>query len=87
MTGTGIDLIIIPIVTVVSLAAWLILVAYAAAHPGWDRGRSARRSAEVPVAVRASTRHVPSGGRAVQAGTSLIMIAKTFVRHRVQKSS
>jgi hypothetical protein len=30
MTGTGIDLIIIPIVSIVSLAVWLLLVAHAA---------------------------------------------------------
>lgn len=33
MTGTGIDLVLIPIVSIISLAAWLIMVAYAASHP------------------------------------------------------
>jgi hypothetical protein len=63
MTGTGIDLIIIPVVTVVSLAVWLILVAHAAAHPNWDSGRSARGRAEGPVAVRTPAGDVPSDGR------------------------
>jgi hypothetical protein len=39
MDGSAADLIVIPIVVVISLAAWLILVAYAASHPEW-RGRS-----------------------------------------------
>jgi hypothetical protein len=35
MTGTGIDLIVIPIVASLSLAAWLIMVYYADSHPQW----------------------------------------------------
>jgi hypothetical protein len=69
MTGTGYDLIIIPIVTTISLAIWLILVAHAAAHPSWDRGRSARGHAEEPVATRLPAGDVPSIGRSAQPDT------------------
>jgi hypothetical protein len=41
MDGSSLDLIIIPIVTVISLAAWLIAVAYAAAHPQWKKDAAA----------------------------------------------
>ena len=69
MTGTGLDLIVIPIVTTVSLALWLILVAYAAMRPNWDSGRSARRHAEAPVAARASAGDAPSSGPATRQDT------------------
>ena len=39
MDGSAADLYVIPIVVVISLAVWLILVAYAASHPEW-RGRN-----------------------------------------------
>lgn len=56
MTGTGVDLVIIPIVTTIRLVAWLLLVAYAAAHPNWGSGRASagkapragRRSGRIP---------------------------------------
>jgi hypothetical protein len=71
MTGTGIDLIIIQILTIVSLAVCLILAFYAVTHPNWDSGRSAGGHAEAPVAVRASAGDVPSGGgRAARPDTS-----------------
>jgi hypothetical protein len=38
MDGSSLSLIIIPVVVVISLAAWLILVAYAASHPEWKHG-------------------------------------------------
>ena len=38
MDGSSLSLIIIPVVVVVSLAAWLIAVAYAAGHPEWKHG-------------------------------------------------
>jgi hypothetical protein len=38
MDGSGLSLIIIPIVVMISLAAWLIAVAYAASHPEWKHG-------------------------------------------------
>ena len=41
MDGSSASLIVIPIVVIASLAAWLILVAYAASHPQWKHGRSA----------------------------------------------
>jgi hypothetical protein len=69
MTGTGIDLIIIPVVTVVSLAVCLIMVAHAAAHPTWDSRRAARGAAEAPAAVPAPAGDVPSGGRAAAPDT------------------
>ncbi len=41
MTGSSIDFIVIPIVSVISLAAWLIMVFYADSHPQW-RGDKTR---------------------------------------------
>jgi hypothetical protein len=37
MDGSSLDLMIIPIVAVISLAVWLIAVAYAASHPQWKK--------------------------------------------------
>jgi hypothetical protein len=39
MDGSTASVIVIPIVIVISLAAWLIVVAWAASHPDW-RGRN-----------------------------------------------
>ena len=41
MDGSTASLIAIPIVVVLSLAAWLIVVAYAATHPRWKHGSPA----------------------------------------------
>jgi hypothetical protein len=41
MDGSTASLIAIPIVVTLALAAWLLLVAYAAAHPQWKHGTSA----------------------------------------------
>ena len=41
MDGSTASLIVIPIVVTLSLAAWLIMVAYAAAHPQWKHGAPA----------------------------------------------
>ena len=41
MDGSSASLIAIPIVVTVVLAAWLILVAYAASHPQWKHGTPA----------------------------------------------
>jgi len=41
MDGSSASLIAIPIVVIVVLAAWLILVAYAASHPQWKHGTQA----------------------------------------------
>ena len=35
MTGSGLSLIVIPIVAMISLAVWLIMVYYANSHPLW----------------------------------------------------
>jgi hypothetical protein len=37
MDGSGLSLIVVPIVAVISLAAWLIMVFYADSHPQWGR--------------------------------------------------
>ena len=44
MDGSSASLIAIPIVVIVVLAAWLILVAYAAGHPQWKHGAPAAGS-------------------------------------------
>jgi len=41
MDGSTASLIVIPIVVTLSLAAWLLAVAYAAAHPQWKHGTAA----------------------------------------------
>jgi hypothetical protein len=41
MDGSTASLIAIPIVVTLALAAWLLLVAYAAAHPRWKHGTAA----------------------------------------------
>ena len=41
MDGSSLSLILIPVVVVISLAAWLIMVAYAARHPSWKHGPAA----------------------------------------------
>jgi hypothetical protein len=41
MDGSSASLIAIPIVATLVLAAWLVLVAYAASHPQWKHGLSA----------------------------------------------
>jgi hypothetical protein len=46
MTGSSLAPIIIPIVVSISLAAWLIMVYYAASHPGWKNARPAPAEAD-----------------------------------------
>jgi hypothetical protein len=41
MDGSTASLIAVPIVVTLALAAWLLLVAYAAAHPQWKHGTAA----------------------------------------------
>jgi hypothetical protein len=41
MDGSTASLIVIPIVTTLALAAWLLLVAYAAGRPQWKHGTAA----------------------------------------------
>jgi hypothetical protein len=45
MDGSSLSLILIPVVVVISLAAWLIVVAYAASHPEWKRGPASTHDA------------------------------------------
>ena len=45
MDGSSIDLIIIPVVVVISLAAWLIVVFYAVTHPEWKHGPASPQDA------------------------------------------
>ncbi len=45
MDGSSLSLIIIPAVVVISLAAWLIAVAYAASHPSWKHGPASAQGA------------------------------------------
>jgi hypothetical protein len=45
MDGSSISLILIPAVVVISLAAWLIAVAYAASHPSWKHGPASPQDA------------------------------------------
>jgi hypothetical protein len=50
MDGTTASLIAIPITAILALAAWLILVAYAATHPQWKhRTQAARPGNTAPV--------------------------------------
>ena len=55
MDGSSVSLIVIPIVTVLSLAAWLVMVAYADSHPRWG-GRSAGGHASAGQAALADRR-------------------------------
>jgi hypothetical protein len=45
MDGSSLSLILIPIAAVTGLAAWVILVAYAASHPEWKHGPAAPQDA------------------------------------------
>jgi hypothetical protein len=47
MSGSALAPVVIPIVTTISLAAWLVIVFYAASHPQWrsQRREPGRRSA------------------------------------------
>ena len=47
MDGSSLSLILIPVVVMISLAAWLIAVAYAASHPQWKHGPAAPHDALV----------------------------------------
>ena len=47
MDGSSLSLILIPVVVVISLAAWLIAVAYAASHPEWKNGPASPHDAPV----------------------------------------
>ena len=45
MDGSSIDLILIPVVVVISLAAWLMVVFHAVNHPAWKHGPAAQQQA------------------------------------------
>ncbi len=45
MDGSSLSLILIPVVVVISLAVWLVLVAYAASHPTWKHGPASPQGA------------------------------------------
>jgi len=42
MDGSGLSLIVVPVVAVICLAAWLIMVFYADSHPQWGRAAGAQ---------------------------------------------
>jgi hypothetical protein len=77
MTGSTLDLIIIPVVAVIVLAAWIVLVFWADAHPAWGRhearaghgtsGQATRspagRPEECPDAAPRETQASPPAGR------------------------
>ena len=50
MDGSTASLIAIPIVATLALAAWLLLVAFAATHPQWKRGTAAAGPAKPALA-------------------------------------
>jgi hypothetical protein len=47
MDGSTLSLILIPIFAAISLATWLILVAYAASHPRWKHGPASAQGARM----------------------------------------
>jgi hypothetical protein len=53
MDGSSLSLIVIPIVVVISLAAWLSQVAYAASHPQWKHQQPASGPAPAAPAAHA----------------------------------
>jgi len=53
MDGSTLSLILIPITVAASLAAWLILVAYAASHPTWKHGSAAPQDARTALPLDA----------------------------------
>lgn len=45
MDGSSLSVVLIPVVVVISLATWLILVAYAASHPNWKHRPASSQAA------------------------------------------
>ena len=66
MTGSALAPVIIPVVVIAALAAWLGMIYYADAHPGYH----SRRTVSKPGTARADTarRQVRSDGRALHDG-------------------
>ena len=52
MDGSGLSLIVVPVVAVICLAVWLIMVFYADSHPQWDRAPGRRNSGRAAPAHR-----------------------------------
>ena len=52
MDGSGLSLIVVPVVAVICLAAWLIMVFYADSHPQWGRAAGRRSSGRAASADR-----------------------------------
>lgn len=70
MSGSTPALIAIPIVVTILLAAWLIMVFYAASHPQWrGRGSAPARSNSAP-AARGDLRRNPKPGRRKRKATT-----------------
>lgn len=60
MTGSGLSLILIPIVAMITLAAWLIMVYYADSHPLWKADHPAPEPENVGQPALASPRRPDS---------------------------
>jgi len=52
MDGSGLSLIVVPVVAVICLAAWLIMVFYADSHPQWGRATGRKSSGRAAPADR-----------------------------------
>jgi hypothetical protein len=69
MTGSSLAPVIIPIVVSISLAAWLIMVYYAASHPGWKSARPSSAAASQALAeVSPAPGHETAGPAVAPAG-------------------
>jgi len=60
MAGSGLSLIVIPIVVMISLAVWLIMVYYADSHPLWKADHPAPEPENVGPPALASPRRPDS---------------------------
>jgi hypothetical protein len=70
MDGSSLSLVVIPIVVVISLAAWLIMVAYAASHPAWKNSPASPPGTSEPAAL--ADQRPQDGSPALPAGTAAI---------------
>jgi Mg-chelatase subunit ChlI len=66
MDGSTASVIVIPIVIVISLAAWLIVVAWAASHAEW-RGRNQASAQGKPGPAAPADQHRPDASPAAPA--------------------
>jgi len=60
MTGSSLVPIVVPIVAILALTAWLSMVYYAAAHPGW-KSRPASSQQPPAAGAKASIGAAPQG--------------------------